>query len=225
MDVSVVIPAHNAAATLGECLGAATTQVFSRAKHVEIILVDDGSTDATGEIGEKAGVRVIQRKNGGAAAARNTGLEAATGKWVAFTDADCVPSRRWLDWMLRAAEGGGEELLGVAGKTLGHESDLPAARFVDLTGGLDAENYLSHPVFPFAPSANVMFRREALMQIGGFDGRFTSFEAADLCHRLGMEKTNAIYEARALVLHRHRARWRDYWRQQRSYGRGYARFF
>src|ERR1700743_3096972 len=102
MDVSMVIPAHNAAATRGECLTAATAQVFSRAKDVEIILVDDGSTDSPGGIGERAGIRVMRRENGGAAAARNSGLEAASGKWVAFTDADCVPSRRWLEWMLRA---------------------------------------------------------------------------------------------------------------------------
>src|SRR5271154_2929459 len=120
MDVSVVIPAHNAGETLGECLAAATTQFFSRAKNVEVILVDDGSTDATGEIGAKAGVKVIRRKNGGAAAARNTGLAAASGRWVAFTDADCMPSRRWLDWLMRAAESAGEAVIGVAGKTDGH---------------------------------------------------------------------------------------------------------
>jgi len=229
MDVSVVIPAHNAAETLGECLAAATTQFFSRAKNVEVILVDDGSTDATGEIGAKAGVKVIRRKNGGAAAARNTGLAAASGRWVAFTDADCMPSRRWLDWLMRAAESAGEAVIGVAGKTIGHASQSTAARFVDLMGGLDAEAYLAHPVFPFAPTANVMFRREALMEVGGFDSRFSSFEAADLCHRLsqrlGGGKLAVAYEARALVLHRHRGSWGAYWRQQRSYGRGYAQLF
>src|SRR5271170_2901886 len=134
MDVSVVIPAHNAAATLGECLAAAKTQVFSRAKNVEVILVDDGSTDATGEIGEKVGVKVIRRKNGGAAAARNTGLEAASGKWVAFTDADCMPSRRWLDWLMRAAESAEDGVIGVAGKTIGHASQSTAGRFVGGAG-------------------------------------------------------------------------------------------
>lgn len=224
-DVSVVIPAHNAGDTLGSCLAALAAQHCPGASF-EVIVVDDGSTDATADVARRAGVTLIQQKNAGAAAARNAGIHAARGRWVAFTDSDCIPSRRWLDWLLRAAAGASEAPLGVAGKTVGHDSRAPAARFVDLTGGLDAATYLNHPTFPFAPSCNLMYRRDALLAVGGFDASFVTQETTDLHHRLTTQVGGTcLYEPRALVLHRHRDSWRAYFRQQRAYGRGHAQLF
>ena len=102
MRVSVVVPAYNAERTLGDCLRALRAQSFAAA-DLEIIVVDDGSRDGTASLAQRNGVRVIRRENGGPAAARNTGWRAARGDWVAFTDADCVPSRTWLAEMMRAA--------------------------------------------------------------------------------------------------------------------------
>lgn len=89
--LSVIIPAHNAAATLGRAIDSVVTQtrpVF------EIIVVDDGSVDATAEVAAAYGpaVTILQQKNSQAAAARNTGISAAKGDWIAFLDADDV----WL---------------------------------------------------------------------------------------------------------------------------------
>jgi len=107
----------------------------------------------------------------------------------------------------------------------GHESNTPAARFVDMTGGLDAERHLSHPRFPFAPTGNVMYLRELLLTAGGFDERFATYDACDL--HLRLRKITSLpffFEPGALMLHRHRATWREYWKQQRGYGVGYAQF-
>src|SRR5690348_14158871 len=77
---SVVVPAYNAAATLDECLGSLAQLNYP---DYETIVVNDGSSDATGEIAERAGVRVLQLEHRGLAAARNAGLAAATGRYVA----------------------------------------------------------------------------------------------------------------------------------------------
>src|SRR4026208_2008586 len=95
MEISVVVPFFQSEPTLGNCLAALLSQTFTRDKY-EIIAVDDGSTDNGAEKARRAGVRLVRQPNRGAPAARNAGIAVATGKWVAFTDADCVASRGWL---------------------------------------------------------------------------------------------------------------------------------
>ena len=224
--VSVVVPAYNSAATLGDCLRALTSQSLPR-EQFEVIVVDDGSTDDTAAIAHRYGVRVIGQINAGAASARNAGWRAAVGCWIAFTDADCVPARGWLRALLAAvrAETGVAMPLGAAGATIGLASTTPAARFVDVTGGLDAQRHLTHPRFPFAPSANMMYRRDALAAVNGFDERYRTYEACDLHGRLiRADAGRFTFEPAAVVLHRHRASWKAYWRQQVAYGFGLAQF-
>lgn len=92
--VSVVIPAYNAAATLRETLDSVLDQTYSR---LELVVVDDGSTDATPVILHSYGarIRVVLQANAGLAGARNAGLLAARGEFIALMDADdlCMPER------------------------------------------------------------------------------------------------------------------------------------
>ncbi len=85
--VSVVIPAFDEEAFLGEALESALAQTYA---PVEVIVVDDGSTDRTGEVARALGVRVLRQANAGPAAARNAGLEAARGEYWTMFDADDV---------------------------------------------------------------------------------------------------------------------------------------
>jgi glycosyltransferase involved in cell wall biosynthesis len=224
-DVSVVIPVYNGEDTLAACLGALASQSVAKSR-VEVIVVDDGSTDGTAAVAERFGVRLLRRPNGGAPAARNTGLRAASGAWTAFTDADCIPSRGWLACLVSAVERAGvARPIGAAGRVVGYGSQSEAARFVDLSGGLDAERHLAHPRFPFAPSSNLMYRRDVLVEAGGFDERYATYDACDLHQRVRRIAGGPFYfEPRAVVLHRHREGWKAYWRQQVAYGRGYAQF-
>jgi len=225
MEISVVIPFFESEATLAECLAALSSQTLAKARY-EIIAVDDGSTDGGAEIAKRAGVRLLQQPNRGAPAARNAGIAAAEGKWVAFTDADCIPSRGWLRALLAAVENAGEEVFGAAGPIVGHPSNASAARFVEISGGLDAAWHLQHPRFPFAPSGNVMYRRDALDAVGGFDERYASYDACDLHRRLMLEVGGKFaFAESAVVLHHHRVTWPDYWTQQVNYGRGLAQFY
>ena len=92
--ISVIIPVYNAAAYITKCLDSVINQSY---KNLEIICVNDGSTDESGSILESyafqdSRVRVFHQKNGSSARARNTGLDAATGDWITFADND-----DWLD--------------------------------------------------------------------------------------------------------------------------------
>jgi glycosyltransferase involved in cell wall biosynthesis len=94
-EVSVIVPAHDAAATIGRTLAALAAQRFDG--EFEVVVVDDASSDATAGLAERAGARVVRRaRRGGPAAARNAGVAAARALLLAFTDADCGPAPAWL---------------------------------------------------------------------------------------------------------------------------------
>ena len=104
--VSVVIPVYNVEQFLKECVDSVLAQTF---QEYEIILVDDGATDNSGilcdEYADKYNkVRVIHRKNGGLSAARNTGLDAAKGKYVYFLDSDDYIRNDTLETLIAIAQ-------------------------------------------------------------------------------------------------------------------------
>ena len=107
--VSVIVPAYNIAPWLGACVSSILAQTFG---DFELLLVDDGSTDGTGEICDRfasdSRVRVIHRTNGGLSEARNTGLDAAVGEFIAFVDGDDLLAPDFLEVLYALAEQGAE---------------------------------------------------------------------------------------------------------------------
>ncbi len=105
--VTLIIPIYNAERYLTACLDSVTVQTaFSR---TQVLLVDDGSTDASGQIcdvfaGKYPNIETLHRKNAGVSAARNAGLERAVGKYVAFADADDLLYPQMLARLVDAAE-------------------------------------------------------------------------------------------------------------------------
>jgi len=102
--ISVIVPVYNVEAYLPECMDSLLSQSH---RELEILLIDDGSTDNSGKLCDAYGaqderVRVIHQKNGGAAAAKNAGLRAAAGKYLAFADSDDVLAPGAYAYMLSA---------------------------------------------------------------------------------------------------------------------------
>ena len=102
---SIIVPVYNVQNYLAACVKSVAEQAGER--DWECILVDDGSTDLSGQLcdalaAEIPGLRVIHRENGGLAAARNTGLQAAQGDWLLFLDSDDAMAPGLLE-ALRAA--------------------------------------------------------------------------------------------------------------------------
>lgn len=164
---TVVIPAYNAARWISDAITSAATQDPA---PFEIIVVDDGSTDGTGDLAARhSGVRLITRPNGGDAAARNTGLEAARTRWVSLLDADdrFLPyrHRRIADHLLAHPDH-----VVVAADALILEDGVMQGRFRDLStiafpvDGQRATFLERDPIL-----THVVCDRERLLALGGFD--------------------------------------------------------
>lgn len=105
--VSMIVPVYNVASYLSQCLESIMKQTYS---NFELILVDDGSTDNSGNLCDEFRSRtslqsiiVIHKENGGLSSARNAGLEKSSGEWVAFIDSDDYVSALFIECLLHAA--------------------------------------------------------------------------------------------------------------------------
>lgn len=200
--LSVVIPTFNRARLLDRTLAALAVQEGLRT-DVEVIVVDDGSTDGTAEIvARHPGVVSLRQDNAGPAAARNRGWSTARGRVIAFTDDDTVPDPRWLADLAEAFDA--ESALDAAGGT------VRPLRLNFFTRFVQAEQHASHGVgrdgeIRYLVTANCAYRREVLTALGGFDEAFpvASGEDADLTMRAQARGYRMRLLDGAVVLHDH----------------------
>jgi glycosyltransferase involved in cell wall biosynthesis len=177
-EISVIVPVLNGVDVVGPCLESLIGQNLEEASH-EIIVVDNGSTDGTRELVAAFDVLSIEeRSHRTPYAARNAGIERARGGLLAFTDADCRPSRDWLQRALDAMRKAGADLVG--GPVVFSFSDRPtAAELTDALWHLDVARQIETK--RACMTANLLARREVFDAIGPFeatvrsggDGRWT----------------------------------------------------
>jgi glycosyltransferase involved in cell wall biosynthesis len=220
-SASVIVPVYNGAETIAGTLTSLRAQVGAPA--TEIIVVDNGSTDATVDVVRRFPVRLLHEGRRGPAAARNRGLEDARGTIVLHCDADCVVTRRWVADLIAALEGDPNAMI-VAGRNECFWPSSGAERYAARSGIFDAEQAVRRPAFPFAPSLNMAVRREAALAVGGWDERFSTAEDVDFSHRLLQRfgPSALTYQPAAVVFHRTRATDEALKRQAWSYGEGVA---
>jgi cellulose synthase/poly-beta-1,6-N-acetylglucosamine synthase-like glycosyltransferase/sugar lactone lactonase YvrE len=215
--VSVVVCAYNAADTLEDNLTSLERLTYP---DFEIILVNDGSRDRTGEIAHAhARVRVIDIPNGGLSAARNVGLTASTGEIVAYTDADTRVDRDWLTFLVQPFLH--SNVVGSGGPNVVPADDAPIAQCIARAPGGPTHVLLDDRIAEHVPGCNMAFRREALLAIGGFNPVYLrAGDDVDVCWRLQARGWKIGFASSALVWHHHRSSVKAYWRQQVGYGEG-----
>lgn len=210
--VSVVIPARNEGPRIG--LAVASLLRLRRPRtDMEVIVVDDGSSDDTAQMAQAAGATVLTfQKNGShgnPGAARNAGANASFGDPIIFLDADCVVTGGWLEAILdaHAAEAT------VVGGPLSMPADLPALARCDYYCGA----YLVHEkrapgLVPHHPPANLSVRREAFLKTAGFSEEpplsHTNEERAWL-GELRQAGHQIYFEPRAVACHYNRPGFRN----------------
>jgi len=181
-SVSVIVPVYNGAAFVTDAIESALAQTYT---DVEVIAVDDGSTDGTPAALARFGsrIRVHRRSNGGLAAARNSGLERATGTFVALLDADDVWEPGFLEYTVARLATADESMVGVSsGWVLADPSGRPLSHTRAIQGStFTVRDFLRR--CPFPPST-VVVRRAAMRAAGGFDESIRATEDWDLWLRL-----------------------------------------
>lgn len=184
--VSVVIPAYNAEATLLGTLESVLDQAF---KDIEILVVDDGSTDRTPEIARSVGgpIRYIVQENRGVSPARNHGIGIARGRYIALLDADDVWHKNKLKRQLAVLDADpnvmgtyvGVTRVSAEGRAIEY---LPAQEFEDLCRSL----LLHSSVIPTSPSS-LLLRREVFGEVGLFDPAFSQCADWDFLIRASLK--------------------------------------
>ena len=213
--VSVVVCSYNGAATIRD-----TMEGLSRLDYpdFEVIVVNDGSSDATPKIAAEYDVRLISTENRGLSNARNTGWQAADGEIIAYIDDDAYPDPHWLQYLAHSFMS--SDYVGVGGPNIAPPGDGPIADCVANAPGRPVHVLLSDRTAEHIPGCNMAFRREALVAIDGFDPRYrTAGDDVDVCWRLQENGGVIGFHAAALDWHHCRNSVRTYWKQQQGYGK------
>jgi len=219
--VSVIVPVLNGADEI-ERLLASLLALDWPAEHLEILVVDNGSSDGTTEVAARYPVRVLaETEVTSSYAARNRGLAEADGDWIAFTDVDCVVEPGWLRNLLLPAPPA--RVGAVAGEVLALEGTTPVQRLVERYGIMKHAVTLPHKALPCFSTANVAVRHDLLRDLNGFRDDVRYFADMELAWRLQIEGGREIlFRPDAVIRHRHRRTWGALWRQGVQHGRGVA---
>ena len=212
---SVIVCTYNGSATIRECLAGLARLTYP---NYEVIVINDGSTDPTAAIVAEYNVRLISTKNQGLSQARNVGMEAATGEFLAYIDDDAYPDPDWLDYL--AASFLSTEHMVIGGPNVEpHDSSLIASCVANAPGG-PVHVLITDELAEHVPGCNMAFRREALDAIGGFDPTFRAAgDDVDACWRIQQRGWTLGFSPAAMVWHHRRNSVLKYCQQQRGYGR------
>lgn len=214
--ISVVVCSHNGQQTIGDCLAGLREL---RYPDFEIIVVDDGSNDATASIVEQYDeFQLIRTENRGLSSARNTGLAAATGEIVAYLDDDARPDPDWLSYL--ALTFLTTDHVGVGGPNIPPPGDGLIAECVANAPGGPIHVLLSDSEAEHIPGCNMAFRKANLEAIDGFDPQFrVAGDDVDVCWRLQQRGWTLGFSPSAVVWHHRRDSVRAYWKQQQGYAK------
>ena len=190
--VSVVVPAFNRAGIIRETIANIFQQTY---KNIELIIVDDGSTDNTESILKSYGDRLrwAVQKNAGPSAARNRGIAMARGEIVAFQDSDDAWHPSKIERQVSLLERGGKSVVccicnctvEMADRTITSFENAPVDPPIEEGIWLNPAQVLATRFILFNQAAAI--RREVLERIGGFDESFRLLEDMDLALRLALE--------------------------------------
>ncbi len=212
--VSIVIPSYNRAKELERCLHSLFILDYP-IQCLEIVIVDDASTDETNSLlermaqeatGRGLNLRVVQHeRQQGVGISRNTGAEAARYELLAYIDSDCVASLNWLRDLVPAFQD--THIAAVGGMIRAYKRHTLLGRYEDVRSSLfmgtrPQQVRLGGPL-TYLPTANMVMRRAIWQQLGGF-APMTHGEDVNFCRRLLISGASILYLPQGVVYHDYR---------------------
>ena len=220
-QVSIIIPVKDRPIDLRHCLDSLAALDYPKGR-LEIIVVDDGSSDNTPQVALELGARLVNSGaiGGGPATARNRGAQAAAGEILAFIDSDCIASPQWLRELLPAFSA--PQVAAVGGWVDGMHSSVPLDRYEAVMSSLNlgrrAMNGGAGGDTFYLPSCNLLIRRDAYVSAGGFRAELHVGEDVDLTWRLRDAGRTIVYLPQGSVCHAHRSRLWPFMKRRFDYG-------
>ncbi|MDZ8257502.1 glycosyltransferase [Nostoc sp. ChiQUE01b] len=222
--VTVVVPIYNGEADLPKLINCLLSQAYPK-DRVEYLLVDNNSSDRTLTIlktsAENCPITIrplSETQIQSSYAARNTGIRAATGEIIVFTDADCRPQPQWLNALIQPFVN--KEVVIVAGEILALPGTTLLEQHADRQETLSQKHTLNHSFRPYGQTANLAIRCITFEKVGLFRPYLTTGGDADICWRILGENIGCLeFAPNAIVQHRHRATLQELQSQWRRYGR------
>ena len=204
--VSVIIPVYNRPRDIAACLDSLLALNYPSDK-LEIIVVDDASTDETPAIVSRYPVKLFTNlENRQAPYCRNLGAANAAGDILAFIDSDCVADAIWLRELVPAFKD--QKIAAVGGIVESYYDEKPLDRYEQVRSslkmGLWPKRSAGNNPFFYVPSCNLLMRRNVFVQAGGFNEKLEVGEDVDLCWRMREKGIHIDYLPEGRVFHRHR---------------------
>lgn len=196
-SVSVIIPVYNGMSTLPACLEALEKQDYPG--YYEIIIVDDGSTDGSGDYAAARGCKVYRQRNQGPGIARNTGVKYAKGEFVVFTDDDCIPDTNFITELIKPLLG--NDITGCQGQIYSRQKS-PVARFIhyEYFERYDLLNEAEY--IDWVATYAACYRKKDFLEIGGFNDTYSS-EDCELSFRMVEKGCKMVFAPQARSQHKH----------------------
>lgn len=225
--ISVIIPVKNEAEKIEQCLEAVFNQTL---KPYEVIVVDGHSTDRTVENARKFPVKVFYEDYHTRAGACQIGVGNAEGEFIAFTDADCIPEKGWLENLVREFN---EVAVGVGGgiKNIGEglwekSINLAMGTFLGSANSIQGRFFKDKRYVNSISGCNSMYRKDDILKVGGFNVISPGAEDAELNRKL-LKFGKLLYTPNGIISHNHRWNLKEFTKKMYRYGyeRGLIRAF
>jgi GT2 family glycosyltransferase len=188
-----------------------------------VLVVDGHSSDETVKNATKFPVKLVYENYGTRGGACQVGIENAKGEYVAFTDADCIPHRTWLENLIKEFDG---DIVGVGGgiKNLGKgiwekSINIVMGTFLGNANSVQGKFFQHKKYVKSISGSNSMYRRKDLLKVGGFDPYLPTAEDAAINRRL-LKIGKLLYIPQAIVFHNHKRGLREFAKRMYHYGYG-----
>lgn len=219
-SVSIIIPVRNRPGDIETCLSSLTKLNYHNEK-LEIIVVDDASTDRTPEVVSKFPVHLISLKNNKQASfCRNLAARKSKSTILAFIDSDCLVDRLWLLELIPAFKDSSLGAIGGMVDSFYVDSGLERYEKVksSLYKGAWPRRSTEEDPFFYVPSCNLLVRRDLFLRIGGFNESMFVGEDVDFCWRLQKQGFHIEYRPVGKVYHKHRNKITSFCKRRFDYG-------
>ena len=225
--ITVIIPVKNEEDKIEQCLEAVFGQTI---QPFEVIVIDAHSTDNTVGNAKKFPVRVFYEDYHTRAGACQIGVNNAKGDFIAFTDADCIPERNWLENLVKEFDDG---IVGVGGGIINigeglWEKSIKFAMetFLGSANSVQGRFFRDKRYVKSISGCNSIYRRKDILKVGGFNVISPGAEDAELNRKL-LEFGKLIYTPDAIISHNHRWNLKEFTKKMFRYGyeRGLIRAF